>query len=76
MRQWRLHFAPMMEATHKPTRGRKPRPEERLEQRSIRLHPDDWARIERNGGLPWLRRAIRLSRVKPLQPGAAAQATA
>lgn len=43
----------------KAERGRPPGPPEaRMEQRSIRLLPAHWAKIDANGGLPWLRDLI------------------
>jgi len=49
--------------TEPKPKGRPPKPEsERLVQRSIRLPPDLWAKIDAHG-LEWLRTAIR--RAKP-----------
>jgi len=49
--------------TEPKPKGRPPKPEsERLVQRSIRLPPDLWAKIDAHG-LEWLRAAIR--RAKP-----------
>jgi hypothetical protein len=54
-----------MEPT-KPKMGRPPKsPDERLEQRSIRLTPAQWAKIDALG-IPWLRKLI--DRAKPPKP--------
>lgn len=52
-----INYNQLME-NEKPTRGRPLKaPEQRLEQRSIRLSPAQWAKIDL-GGMPWLRRLI------------------
>jgi hypothetical protein len=49
----------------KRTRGRPVKlPDERLEQRSIRLSPAQWAKIDL-GGMPWLRGLIERAKVPP-----------
>jgi len=43
---------------HKPPRGRPPTPpEDKLELRSIRLKPGQWAKVD-EFGIEWLRRLI------------------
>lgn len=43
--------------------GRPPKPpDEKLEQRSIRLTAAQWAKIEANGGIEWLRKLIQRAR--------------
>ena len=50
-----------MEERKRP-RGRPPKPpEEHLVQRTVRLTPDLWAKIDRNG-LDWLRALIKRAR--------------
>ncbi|PTT86156.1 hypothetical protein DBR42_13900 [Pelomonas sp. HMWF004] len=49
-------------------RGRPPKPpEERMEQRSIRLSLAHWAKIDANGGIDWLRGVIERAKaaIKP-----------
>lgn len=49
--------------TEKRGRGRPPTPpEERLEQRSIRLTAEQWAKVDANG-MPWLRTLIQRAKV-------------
>ncbi len=49
--------------TEQKPKGRPPKPEaERLVQRSIRLPPDLWAKIDAAGGIEWLRSVIRRAR--------------
>jgi hypothetical protein len=45
--------------------GRPPKPpDEKLEQRSIRLTPAQWAKYEAAGGIEWLRKLIDRARPK------------
>jgi len=53
-----------MEQEKRP-RGRPPvPPDEKLEQRSIRLTAAQWAKIEAAGGMEWLRRLIDRAKLK------------
>lgn len=58
-----MHHVYLIRMKQPKTRvGRPPKPEaERLIQRSIRLQPDLWAKIDANG-LAWLRAVIRRAR--------------
>lgn len=38
--------------------GRGPAGDERMIQNSIRLTPAQWAAVDANGGIPWIRRII------------------
>ena len=56
-------YTPRMDTPKKKT-GRPPLPpEKRLQQRSIRLPPELWAKIDANG-LAWLRDVVRKARPK------------
>ncbi len=47
-------------------RGRPELPdEERLKSRTIRLHPLQWAKIDANGGIAWLRNLIDKAKPRP-----------
>jgi hypothetical protein len=53
----------------KRARGRPTIPaEERLEQRSIRLTAAQWAKIDANGGMPWLRAVIQRAKGTAASP--------
>jgi len=45
--------------------GRPPKPEsERLVQRSVRMPPDLWEKVDAHGGVTWIRELIRRARPK------------
>jgi hypothetical protein len=53
----------------KRARGRPPKPpDERLEQRSIRLTAAQWAKVDANG-ITWLRSLIQRARIAPKTSG-------
>lgn len=54
------------EPKNKGGRPRKP-VAEKVEQRSARLTPAQWAKVEANGGQEWLRRAVELSEVPAIR---------
>lgn len=60
--------APKMQQ-NTPKRGRPEKPPaEKLIQRSARLPPDLWEKVDDNGGQEWLRRAVRESKVPAVKP--------